>query len=156
MSVDANISLEVLLHLNVLSWCLILIIRHKVCKSPGLRSLCLTLVVSLIYSYFRLVDLNFVKVRWLATFVQLQIVLILVLWVLKIWLSFEIVLTFICILFLLKVFLFCEEILILYIIWYLEIIVGVYITIIGNAYGLSLKSIRLDDVWGLKRVLNWV
>jgi hypothetical protein len=36
----------------------------------------------------------------------------------------------------------------------LKIVVGVYITVVGDADGVSLKSIWLDDVGGLERVLD--
>jgi len=36
----------------------------------------------------------------------------------------------------------------------LEIVVGVYITVVGDADGVSLKSIWLDDVGGLERILD--
>jgi hypothetical protein len=36
----------------------------------------------------------------------------------------------------------------------LEIVVGVYITVVGNADGVSLKSVWLDDVGGLERILD--
>ena len=63
MSVIADISLEVVVHLNVLRRCLVLIVWHQVCKSPGLCALGLTLVVPLITGYFRLVYLDIVVVR---------------------------------------------------------------------------------------------
>jgi len=36
----------------------------------------------------------------------------------------------------------------------LEIVVGVYITVVGNADGVSLKSVWLDDVGGMERILD--
>ena len=149
MSVVAGISLKVILHLNVLMRCLISIIRDQVRKSPGLCSLGLTLIVPLVAGYFRLVDLIAVA-RWLAPFVQLEFVLVLVLRVLEFRLSFEIVLTFVYIFLLIVVFLVCEVILVL------EIVVRKNITVICDAYGFSLQSIWLDDVGWLERVLDWV
>ena len=150
MSVVACISLKVILHLYVLMRCLISIIRNQIRKSPGLCSLGLTLIVPLVAGYFRLVDLTIAVFRWLAPFVQLEFVLVLVLRVLEIRLSFEIVLTFIYIFLLIIVFLVCEVILVL------EIVVGKNITVIGDAYGFSLKSVWLDDVGWLEWVLDWV
>ena len=149
MSVVAGISLKVILHLNVLMRCLISIIRDQVRKSSGLCSLGLTLIVPLVAGYFRLVDLIAVA-RWLAPFVQLEFVLVLVLRVLEFRLSFEIVLTFVYIFLLIVVFLVCEVILVL------EIVVRKNITVICDAYGFSLESIWLDNVGWLERVLDWV
>jgi hypothetical protein len=36
----------------------------------------------------------------------------------------------------------------------LKIVVGVYIAVVGNADGVSLKSVWLDDVGGLERILD--
>lgn len=150
MSVIAHISLKIILHLNVLNGCLISIIIYQVCEPSRLCSLGLTLIIPLVSRYFRFFNLKIGEIRWLASFMQLKFILILILMVLEFRLSLEIILILIYVLLLIIVFLICKVILVL------EIVVGINITVVGYANRLPLESIWFDDIGGLKRILNWV